>query len=83
MTLQEFREVTKKNNIVVPEGEDEKAYLLLLNSFDAVVEHVCSLPDYEDPRLEATPLEGGSRSYTRPAADKNPLNAWSHTVSLA
>ena len=73
--------MAKENNIIVPHGEDEKAYLLLLNSFDAVVQHVNSLPDFEDPRLEPTPLEGGLRNYARPSAKENPLNAWRHKVS--
>lgn len=60
--------------------QDEAGYLELLRSAVEAVDHVQALPEYHDPRLMAAVNAGQARTYTRPPASENPLNAWSHRV---
>ena len=64
-----------------PGSQDETDFLLLQNSFDAVASAVAEIPEYIDPRLEPTAVEGGERKWTKTAPEDNPLNAWSHRVT--
>lgn len=63
-------------------GQDEKDYLLLQNSFDAVASSVAALPEYIDPRLKPIAVQSGERKWTVPDPQDNPLNAWSHKCVL-
>lgn len=83
MTLEDFTLAAKDCGFAIPKGShNEVNYLLLANSFDAVCRSVQDFPDYHDPRLAPTPVEGGERKYHRPEVEDNPLNAWAHKVTL-
>lgn len=53
----------------------------MLRSFEAVMQHIEQSPDYIHPDLVPQAVVG-SREYHRPAAEDNPLNAWSHQCHL-
>lgn len=82
VTSDELSAAAESLGFEISAGEDEKAFLLLQNSFDAVAASVASTPEYIDPRLEPTTIEGGERVWERQPADANPLNAWSHRAVL-
>ncbi|KAH6886858.1 amidase signature domain-containing protein [Thelonectria olida] len=65
----------------ITDAADAEDYLLLLRSLEAVLESIKESPDYIDPSLEPCPTTE-PRTYWRPAAEDNPLNAWSHRCSL-
>jgi hypothetical protein len=82
VTKEELHAAAKGRGFSIPAGSQEETdFLLLQNSFDAVASAVAALPEYIDPRVEPTPVEGGERKWSRPSPEKNPLNAWSHKVS--
>lgn len=86
VTLEELREVAAKRKLKISE-KDEQDYLALLRAADLAISHVDSLPPYIDPRLLPEP-DGSqdmvkARLFWKPSPDENPLNAWSHKVSLA
>ncbi|GAB7355773.1 hypothetical protein MBLNU459_g6457t2 [Dothideomycetes sp. NU459] len=61
VTCDELHAAAKKSGFSIqPGSEDEKGFLLLANSFDAVAASVASIPDYIDPRLEPVEVEGGT-----------------------
>ena len=83
VTLEDLTAISKANNFSVEPGSDnETAFLLFANSFDAVCAAVKDLPEYEDPRLKPCEVEGGERRCYRPENDDNPLNAWAHNCNL-
>ncbi len=61
---------------------DEADYLELVKAMEAEVLAVEAMPDYVDPRLMPAPA-AATRTYERPAKADNPLNAWSHKVTLS
>ncbi|KAM5380104.1 hypothetical protein ACJZ2D_003751 [Fusarium nematophilum] len=63
------------------DAQDAEDYLLLLRSLEAVIESIKDGPDYIHPSLEPCPVTE-PRTYWRPVAKDNPLNAWSHRCSL-
>ena len=82
-TLDDLKAICDANNFSIEPGTpNENAFLLFANSFDAVCRTIQSLPEYEDPRLAPTPVEGGERKYNRPDAAENPLNGWAHKTTL-
>ncbi|KAK5000154.1 hypothetical protein LTR66_000927 [Elasticomyces elasticus] len=83
VTAEDLHTLASKVGFTIePRSEDEKAFLLFANSLDATAKEVENLPEYVDPRLLPTPVEGGERKYIRPAPKDNPLNAWSHKSEL-
>jgi amidase len=81
VTKDELHTAAKARGFAISAGsQDEADFLLLQNSFDAVASAVAALPDYVDPRLVPTPVEGGERKWSSPTSAENPLNAWSHKV---
>lgn len=81
MTKEELHAAAEARGFSIPPGsQDETDFLLLQNSFDAVASSVADIPEYIDPRLEPTPVEGGERKWKVP--EKDPLNAWSYKVSI-
>ena len=82
-TLEDLKAISQANNFNIEPGSvNETAFLLFANSFDAVCETVNNLPEYEDPRLKRSAVEGGDRKYYRPETEENPLNAWAHKTTL-
>ncbi|KAL4883233.1 amidase signature domain-containing protein [Aspergillus karnatakaensis] len=61
--------------------EEESAYLLLLQSADAVYNSVAEYSEEIPPVLK--PVDTVEpRTFVRPTAEENPLNAWSHVCNL-
>ncbi|CAK7244864.1 MAG: hypothetical protein STHCBS139747_006426 [Sporothrix thermara] len=61
----------------------EADYFALVKAMEDEIHTVEALPAYVDPRLVpsvATPVS--ARTYTAPAREDNPLNAWSHRFTL-
>lgn len=84
VTKEELHAAAKGRGFSIPTGSQEETdFLLLQNSFDAVASAVAALPEYIDPRVEPTPVEGGERKWSKPTSAENPLNAWSHKVSIS
>ncbi|KAI5199527.1 amidase signature enzyme [Aureobasidium subglaciale] len=84
VSKEELHAAAKGRGFSIPVGsQDETDFLLLQNSFDAVASAVAALPEYIDPRVEPTPVEGGPRKWSRPSQGDNPLNAWSHKVAVS
>lgn len=80
-TLDDLKDLAKANNFEIePESVNETSFLLFANSFDAVCDTIKDLPEYVDPILVPTEVEGGERKHYRPDEKENPLNAWSHKV---
>jgi amidase len=81
VTKEELHASARGRGFSIPAGSQEETdFLLLQNSFDAVASAVAALPEYIDPRVEPTPVEGGERKWSRPTPEENLLNAWSHKV---
>lgn len=80
VTAHVLHDVAAKNNITIPNKDDEEGYLLLLESMDAVVKHVEALPDYIDPSLQPVEVIGGARKWWKD--EHNSRNAWSHRTNL-
>ena len=81
-TLEDLKAIAKASNFEIePGSQNETAFLLFTNSFDAVCQQIKNLPEYEDPRLKPCEVEGGERKFYRPDEKENPLNAWSHKTT--
>lgn len=78
MDVERLRAVAAQHNVKVPPDEEEH-YRHLLNGLDATAEQIKSLPEYHDPRLVIDP-ETLPRNWSK--SSTNPLNAWSHPVSV-
>lgn len=70
-------EIASRLGISIPEQQDADDYLVLLKSFEAVMQSIEVSPDYIHPTLLPHPtLE--PRKFWKPSSSDNPLNAWSH-----
>jgi amidase len=63
-------------------SDQEDAFLLAVQSALAIATQVNALDDYIDPRLLPVPTKAGERSYRKPDANSNTLNAWCHQFEL-
>lgn len=81
VTKNELLEIANKFNIKILDGPECDAYLLLLQSMEAILQHVKESVDYIHPSLVpvSTTLP---RSYWLPKNEKNLLNAWLHFCNL-
>ncbi|KAL3481550.1 putative amidase [Aspergillus californicus] len=68
-------------NITFQSEEEEAAYLLLLQSAEAVHREFDNQPDFDHPDLEPT-TTAEPRHFWRPSPEANPLNAWSHRTTI-
>ena len=81
MKLQDLEKAVAASNFKIVNEKEQKDYLLLLQSGDAVVQAVDDELDYIPEEL--LPLETKEpRTYSRVEASENPLNAWSHKATL-
>jgi amidase len=80
VTIDVLRDVAARNNIAIPTATDEEAYLMLLQSADAIVTSVNQLSDYVEPRLHPVPVVGGKRDHWK--AEPNSLNGGNHRTNL-
>lgn len=82
ITLDDLHAAAYANGFSIdPGSENETAFLLFANSFDAVCQTINDLPEYEDPRAASCEVEG-ERTYCRPHQEENPLNAWAYKTNL-
>ncbi|KAI0151805.1 putative amidase [Xylariaceae sp. FL1272] len=65
----------------IAKPQDAEDYLVLLRSFEAVMNTVQSGPDYAHPSLEPQPCTD-PREYWTPTAEQNPFNGWIHRCEL-
>ncbi|KAF2648937.1 putative amidase [Lophiostoma macrostomum CBS 122681] len=73
----DVHELATRLGISIPEQQDAEDYLLLLKSFEAVMQNIEASQEYIHPSLLAHPtLE--PRTFWKPDKAENPLNAWSH-----
>ena len=61
---------------------DAKDYLAIIQAIEQRINHANELPEYFDPRLATLTETSAPRNYTIPSKEENPLNGWSHKVSL-
>ncbi|KAI9367401.1 putative amidase [Aspergillus egyptiacus] len=81
LTREYLRSLAKQWNIIFKSEEEEAAYLLLLQSAEAVHREIDSQPDFSHPDLEPTATTE-PRRFWRPKPQANPLNAWSHRTHI-
>ena len=61
---------------------DAQDYLTIIQTIEKRINHANELPEYFDPRLATLTETSAPRNYTIPSKKENPLNGWSHKVSL-
>jgi amidase len=76
-----LKDIAAKLNISIPDGPDADAYLLLLQSTEALMKQVEASPDYIHPSLTPLPTTN-PREFWLPKREENPLNAWRHCCEL-
>lgn len=81
VSIDDIRSLAAEFNIKLEAGSDEKAYLTLLQSAEAIYEYFETIEDYIHPGLVPVATES-ERSYWRPRQEDNVLNAWSHRCEL-
>ncbi|KAH8657781.1 amidase signature domain-containing protein [Xylariales sp. PMI_506] len=81
ISIEDLHQIAAGLNIKISNAQDAEAYLLLLKSFEEVMQHVERSDDYIHPDL-APQAVLGSRDYQRPEPSQNPMNAWSHQCNL-
>ncbi|KAL5343019.1 amidase signature domain-containing protein [Aspergillus crustosus] len=80
VTAKDLHDIASKFNIKIS-PEDKDAYLLLLQSADAIYNTVSEYPE-KIPAVLKPVKTVQPRTFSRPIQDENPLNAWSHKCHL-
>lgn len=78
---EDVRSIAKELGVTITDAGDAEDYLLLLKSFEAVMEDVESGPDYLHPNLLPQPTKE-PRGFWKSASPDNPLNAWSYQCHI-
>ncbi|CAH0046926.1 unnamed protein product [Clonostachys solani] len=81
LTSADLQELAVQLGIKISNSKDLDDYLLLLKSFEVVLEKIKDRPDYVHPSLKPQ-VVSTSREFWRPSTHDNPLNAWSHRCEL-
>ncbi|KAH8883445.1 putative amidase [Thozetella sp. PMI_491] len=81
LSVEDVRGLAAELNMDISKAQDAEDYLVLLKSFEAVMQQVENAPDFIHPSLVPHPVVG-DRAYWKPDAKENPLNAWSHRCEL-
>ncbi|EFQ34948.1 amidase [Colletotrichum graminicola M1.001] len=79
---EELQRLAAELGFTIADPHDAQSYLLLLKSFEAVMFQVDAGDDYVHPALSPVPTTK-PRSFWKPDAKDNPLNAWSHRCDIA
>ncbi|KAK1572878.1 amidase [Colletotrichum navitas] len=79
---EELHRLAAELGFAISDPHDAQSYLLLLKSFEAVMLQVDTGDDYVHPALSPVPTTK-PRSFWKPDAKNNPLNAWSHRCDIA
>ncbi|EED18356.1 amidase, putative [Talaromyces stipitatus ATCC 10500] len=83
ITKDDLKDIAANLNITIQDGPDAEAYLLLLQSMEAVMQRIENSTDYIHPSL--SPVSTAKpREYWLPRDrnEQNPLNAWRHRCEL-
>ncbi|KAK2057034.1 amidase [Colletotrichum caudatum] len=78
---EELHRLAAELGFTISNHHDAQSYLLLLKSFEAVMLRVDTGDDYVHPALSPVPTTK-PRSFWKPDAKDNPLNAWSHRCDI-
>ncbi|KAK2022885.1 putative glutamyl-tRNA amidotransferase subunit A [Colletotrichum zoysiae] len=78
---EELHRLAAELDFTISGHDDAQSYLLLLKSFEAVMLQVDAGDDYVHPALSPVPTTK-PRSFWKPDAKDNPLNAWSHRCDI-
>jgi amidase len=81
ITPEYLQTLAARFNIRIAPGDDEAAYLKLLQSSEAIYDHLETVDDYIHPDLVPTPTTS-AREFWRPLLIDNALNAWSHRANF-
>ncbi|KAL4966486.1 amidase signature domain-containing protein [Aspergillus stella-maris] len=81
VSAEDLKNCAAKYDIKIKPGAEEDAYLLLLQSAEALHRTLDQSPDYIHPGLEPTPTTEPRKFFKAPEAE-NPLNGWSHGCDL-
>ncbi|KAF2500811.1 amidase signature enzyme [Lophium mytilinum] len=81
VSVEDIHALASRASLKIPDAEAEQ-YRHLLNGLDATASQIASLPPYKEPRLAPLPSTL-PRKWTKPSPSTNPLNAWSHRVSIS
>ncbi|KAL4904090.1 hypothetical protein BDW74DRAFT_179180 [Aspergillus multicolor] len=81
VTAQDLQEIAAKYNIKIKPGSQEDAYLLLLQSAEALHRSIEDTADYVHPNLAPVPTTA-PRKFQKLSGAENPLNAWSHVADI-
>uniref|UniRef100_A0A093UW83 Amidase n=1 Tax=Talaromyces marneffei PM1 TaxID=1077442 RepID=A0A093UW83_TALMA len=83
VTKGHLKGIASKLNITIQDGPDADAYLLLLQSMEAIMQRIEDGADYMHPALSPVPTIF-PREYWLPSDknEDNPLNAWRHRCEL-
>ncbi|PYH68002.1 putative amidase [Aspergillus vadensis CBS 113365] len=81
LTAEYLRNLARRWNISFKSEEEEAAYLLLLQSAEAVHREVQDLPDFSEPNLQPI-ATSEDRLFWRPDPQANTHNAWSHRTCI-
>ncbi|EXJ96133.1 hypothetical protein A1O1_01259 [Capronia coronata CBS 617.96] len=81
ITIDDLKSLAARFNIQFEQGQDEEAYLKLLQAAEAIYEYFETVDDYIHPALIPVPTVS-ERRYWKPRPEDNVLNAWSHRCEL-
>ncbi|KAL4746363.1 hypothetical protein BDW72DRAFT_207418 [Aspergillus terricola var. indicus] len=81
VTANDLRSLAARYNIKIKPGPEEDAYLLLLQSAEALHKIIRDTTDYVHPDLAPVPTRA-PREFRRLPSAENPLNAWSHVSNI-
>ncbi|KAL3436083.1 amidase signature domain-containing protein [Aspergillus tetrazonus] len=81
VTADDLRNLAARYNIIIKPGPEEDAYLLLLQSAEALHRIIRDTTDYVHPDLAPVPTRA-PREFRRLPSAENPLNAWSHVSDI-
>jgi len=83
VTRGHLKDIASNLNITIQDGPDSDAYLLLLQSMEAIMQRIEDGTDYMHPGLSPVPTTN-PRGYWLPQDrnEDNPLNAWRHRCEL-
>ncbi|KAL3457001.1 putative amidase [Aspergillus heterothallicus] len=81
LTPEYLKTLAERWGITFKPEEEAAAYLLLLQSAEAVHREFDNQPDFSHPDLEPVATTE-PRRFWRPSTEENPVNAWSHRADI-
>jgi amidase len=81
ISVRDLQNAATKLGIKIPDGQETEAYLLLLQSVEAVMRRIQRSDDYVHPALSPVATTT-PRAFWDPPKEENPLNAWRYRCAL-